>query len=171
MSDHPVRRYGLPLLLLILLSLTVVRYWPRKGASASFPGRSAAGAARKAGGPQEFAPPDPVARERMEQALQKLTPEQRQAFEQRMQADRAFFDALRDLPEDERRAKMEEHFAKNPPPAGFDPGSMPPPPDGAPPGGPGDGPPGFGGPMHLPPPSVRRSMDQQIANSQRNANP
>jgi hypothetical protein len=105
----------------------------------------------------------------MELALQTLTPEQRQAFEQRMQADRAFFETLRDLPEDQRRAKMQEHFAKNPPPEGFDPGSMPPP-DGPPPGGPGDNGPGFNGPMHLPPPSVRRSLDQQIANSQRNAN-
>jgi hypothetical protein len=101
-------------------------------------------------------------RQRMEAALQKMPAEQRKAVEERMKADRAFFESLKDLPEDQRRKKMQEHFAENPPPPGFGPG-------GPGPGGHG-GDPGNGDPIQLPPPDVRRSMDQQIANSLKQMN-
>ena len=84
-----------------------------------------------------------------------------------MQVERAFFDSLRNLPEQERRKKMEEHFAKNPPPQ--IPGLEIGPPPGA---GTGGG--GMGGPDgglqsgYLPSPEVRRSMDQHIVDSQKN---
>jgi len=95
-------------------------------------------------------------------ALEKMPPEKREAFEARMQVDQAFFDSVRDLPEDQRRTKIQEYFKSNPPPADFlPPGGAPP--MGGPPGPPG-GPPD--GPMRLPDPSVRHGMDQQIANSQ-----
>ncbi len=99
-----------------------------------------------------------------------MTSEERQAFEERRKADQAFFESIKALPETERRAKMREHMAKNPPPR-F-PGG--PPPDGFVPGsalagggdGSGQGGPGGDGKVRVPPADVRRGMDQQIANGQ-----
>ena len=112
----------------------------------------------------------PPGRERMEALLKKLSVEQRKVVEERMTEDRIFFDSIRDLPEEQRRQKMQEHFAQSPPafPPNAD-GTLMPPPDGE---GVGTGPNPFGkGGMHLPPPGVRRSMDQQIANAQKKGNP
>lgn len=112
----------------------------------------------------------PPGRERMEEMLKKLPAEQRKVMEDRMAEDRKFFDSIRDLSEEERRQKIQEHFAQNPPPfsPNGDGGPMPPPGSGGG-NGPGADPFGKGG-MHLPPPEARRSMDQQIANTQKKGN-
>ncbi|MDR3401367.1 MAG: hypothetical protein P4L99_02625 [Chthoniobacter sp.] len=158
----------LAILLGILVVLNLLRFWPREHSSdgwtpAQQPFLDNVGAppdgAMLPGG-------DPVMRQRMAEALQKLPAEQRKAVESRIAADRAFFDSLRGLPEEERREKVRDYFAQNPPLAGI-----------APPGMAGGGPPGNlpegdppGDMVHLPPPALRRSLDQQIANSQQKAN-
>jgi len=148
---------------MVLLVLTGIRRWPRKHLSGALPPEPGGTgfSERVSPDPGGFPQPDPAMRERMEATLQKMPAEQRQTFAARMQADRAFFETLRGLPEEERRAKMEEYFAQNPPPPGFDPGAFPPAGGSGPGGVPGDG-----APMHLPPPAIRHAMDQQIANSQ-----
>jgi hypothetical protein len=132
MIQELFRRHKLAMVLAILLALNAFRFWNGK-----------------------------AMRQRMEGAWKNLPEEQRTAMQARMQADRAFFESLRELPEDQRREKMREHFDQNPPPPGFDPGF----PGGGGPGGGGD--PANGDPVHLPSPEIRRSMDQQIANSQK----
>jgi hypothetical protein len=162
MTQILFRRYSLPFLLLLLLALNGIHYWPRRHALGVLPRQSRANAPDVPAGPNDGAQFDAVMRQRMEAALQKLPPEQRQVADERMQADRSFFESLRGLPEDQRREKLEKYFAENPPPSGVAPESLPP-------GGPGldGGPPGDGGPMHLPAPAIRRSMDQQIANARK----
>jgi len=163
------RRHKLAILLAALLALNAVRYWHGKHASDASRGGgqsfgppgvpgSASGPPGGPGSANPFPEPDPAMRKRVEAALQTMPEEQRKAMEDRMKADRAFFESLRGLPEDQRRKKMEDYFAENPPPSGFGPGAP-----GA--GGPGDL--ESGEPIQLPPPDVRRSMDQQIANSQK----
>jgi len=160
MTRNLFRRHKLAILLAVLLALNAVIYWHGKHPSKAFPGGwRPPGRPGTAGSADAFPAPDPAMRQRMEAALQKMPQEQRKVVEDRMKADRAFFESLRDLTEDQRRAKMQEHFAENPPPPGFDPGL----PGAGGPGGGGD--PGSGDPVHLPPPEIRRSMDQQIANS------
>jgi hypothetical protein len=157
------RRNKLAILLAVLLALNAVIYWHGKHPSKAFPGGwRSPGPSENADSANAFPAPDPAMRQRMEAALQKMPKEQRKAVEDQMKADRAFFESLRDLTEDQRRAKMQEHFSQNPPPPGFGPGG---------PGawGPTGGGPGNGDPVHLPPPEARRSMDQQIANSQKRA--
>lgn len=99
--------------------------------------------------------------------LEKLPSDQRVAIEQRIQAEREFFDSLRSLPVEERREKAESHFSKIPPVQipGLE---LPPPPEeNGGPGGPGDI--RDGGPErgHIPPPDVRRGLDQGIVNALR----
>jgi len=173
-------RYKLAYILAILLLLNVIRFWPHKkkdDAEPSFP-PPPPGAAMNGAPPDANAGPGgpggPPGRERMEEMMKKLPAEQRKVMEERMAEDRKFFDSIRDLSEGERRQKMQEHFAQNPPPfpPNGDGGPMPPPGAGGGPGagnGPGPNPFGNGG-MHLPPPGVRRSMDQQIANAQKKGN-
>jgi hypothetical protein len=48
--------------------------------------------------------------DRAQAEIEKLPPEQRQAAQQRFEERRKFFEGLRDLPEAQRRAKMEEFF-------------------------------------------------------------
>jgi hypothetical protein len=156
------RRYKLAILLMALLALNAVRYWHGKHPSETF--RRAGRLPGPPGDPaaaDSFSGTDPAMRQRIEAALQKMPAEQRKAVEDRIKADRTFFESLRDLPEDQRREKMREHFAQNPPPPDFDPGFPGP-------GGQEGGGPGSGDPVRLPPPDVRRSMDQEIANSQKN---
>jgi hypothetical protein len=152
------RRRKLALVLVILLALTAARFWHGKVS----PGASRAGG-RNFGPPgalgvnDPFPEPDTAMRKRMEAALRNVPADQRKTIEDRMKADRVFFESLRDLPEDQRRKKLQEHFAQNPPPPGLGPN------------GPGSGAPGDmdnGEPIRLPAPDIRRSMDQQIANSQ-----
>jgi hypothetical protein len=96
-----------------------------------------------------------------------------------MKQGREFFASVQNLPDAERWQKMQQHFMQNPPPPGMPfpgpPGGGPPGPGGSPPpggpggGGPGGGPGGPGGPggggPHVPPPEMRRGMDQQIVNT------
>jgi hypothetical protein len=49
--------------------------------------------------------------ERAQAEIDKLPPEQRQAAQQRFEERRKFFEGMRDLPEAQRRAKMEEFFS------------------------------------------------------------
>jgi len=151
-------------LLVLLLAANLAMNWPSKKSAVQ----------RPLGQPPApgLSAPGPTAemREKFEAALQKLPAEQRLAVEKRMSEDRAFFESVKALPEQERRKKVGEHFAQNPPPQipGFAPGPPPGGGDGAKngPGGP-DGGPGSG---HIPPPEVRRSMDQHIVDSQKSAN-
>lgn len=169
----------------VLLGLLIVNlavHWPwaeRKTAADRPPGAPP-------GGPGGQPPAE--MRAKMEAALAKLPEAQRTAIQARMEADRAFFDSLKTLSETERREKMKEHFANNPPPQIPGMEKMGPPPGMAGgPGGPGengnggnssssdgegeggrkDRTPDGSGPSRLPEPSVRRGMDQQIANSQK----
>jgi hypothetical protein len=161
MTIEFLRRYKLAILLLGLLALIALRFRQGKYTSDAF--RQAQHPARSPGAAvpaDSFVESDPGMRQRIEGALQKLSEDQRKTVEGRMKADRALFESLRDLPENQRREKIEEFFDQNPPPL-FDPAS------------PGIGRPGGGGvpengdPVHLPPPEIRRSMDQQMANSQK----
>jgi hypothetical protein len=157
------QRHKLMLLLAVLLALTAVRGWPRKHPAAYL---TAWSSPRKPGGQpgdDPFPEPNSGMRQRMEAALQNLPKEERKAVEERMKADQAFFESVRALPPAQRAAKIQQHFAENPPPrfgpgdptAGdAGPGALPPPPDLE-----------SGGPIQIPPPEIRRSMDQLIANS------
>lgn len=157
-------------LLAVLLLANLVTLWPSKKAARSGP--------RPGDVPANFTqgvPPAPTEEMRLQlqASLEKLPADQRKQVEDRMQADRAFFDSVRNLPEEERRAKMAEHRQTNPPLQipGFEfAGGL---------GGPrsntniesrdgdGLGPGGGPGKGHIPDPSVRRGMDQRIADSQR----
>lgn len=168
MTVHGYRLRWYWLLLLALLIANVFVYWhsgrlTRGGFPAAPPDANGDGPGR--GGFQE----------KMREALEKLPSGERAAIEQRLQADHQFFDSLRELAPDVRKTKIDEHFAKNPPPK--IPGlALPPPPGG--PGAPGPGgaggngsgdPGGRGGPEsgHIPPPEIRRGMDQGIVDSLR----
>ena len=170
------RENKLAFVLGVLLALLAFRYWPLKHSLKEFqqprrptdlPGKSAAPTAQgESPARSPGAGSAPGMRQRLEAELDKMTDAQRKGFSERMKADLEFMESLRDLPEDQRREKMAEHFAQNPPPFGADF-------DG---GGPGSGPPPFlpgegegpgNGAIHIPPPAIRRSMDQQIANSQK----
>ena len=159
------RRRKLAIVLAMLLALNAARFWHGKGSPGASRGGGrifgppgAPGADPGRGADNPFPARDAAMRKRMETALQNIPEDQRKAIEDRMKADRVFFESLRDLPEDQRRKKMQEHFARNPPPPGLGP-------DGPGPAGAGDM--ENGEPIRLPPPDVRRSMDQQIANSQK----
>jgi len=153
------RRRKLAIVLAMLLALNAARFWH---------GKDSPGASR--GGGRIFGPPgapgadnpfparDAAMRKRMETALQNMPEDQRKAIEDRMKADRVFFESLRNLPKDQRSKMLQEHFAQNPPPPGFGPGG---------PEARGPGEIENGEPIQLPPPDVRHSMDQQIANSQK----
>lgn len=166
-----VRWYWLILPLLLLANL--VLHWPfgkqdRTGPPAP-PGLEGRGPG------QDF-------QTKIQAALEKLPAGERVVIEERIQADRKFFDSLGNLSPGERRKKVEAHFAANPPIKipGLE---LPPPPPGngapgAPGGGPGGleggagGPDGGPGSGHLPSPDVRRGLDQGIVNSLREgANP
>lgn len=172
-------RFKLAYILAILVVLNVIRFWPPKkdDAEPAFP-PPPAGAAMDGTPPDENAGPGgpggPAGRERTEAMLNRLPAEQRKVVVERMAEDRKFFDSIRDLPEEQRSQKMQEHFAQNSPPSPPNGDGQPiPPPGGAgSEGGNGPGPESFGkGGMHLPPPGVRRSMDQQIVNAQKKGNP
>ncbi len=147
-----------------LLLANLITFWPSKKATAT--------AASRPGGPADISrdgappPPNEEMRARFQASLQKLPAAERQQVEERMQADRAFFDSVRNLPEQERQAKIEEHMKENPPLQipGLDFVGGPGGPPGSGFGGNGPGGPGKG---HIPDPSVRRSMDQRIADSQK----
>jgi hypothetical protein len=159
MIRNVFRRHKLAIILAALLALNAMRYWHGKHLSETFhraptrprPSEELANA-------NSFPELDPGMRQRIEGALQGLSDEQRKAVEDRMTADRAFFESVQDLPEEQRREKMAEHLEQNAPLPGFDPGST---------GPPGGGDARNGDLIHLPPPDIRRSMDQQIANSRK----
>lgn len=179
MPKRPFLRWLLVgLAIALLIGANFVIRWPHGKTSSdkgSFPpgpppdiaGNSPNSSASPSGSPDTM-------RERFQAALQALPADQRKTIETRLAADRSFFDSVRNLPETERQEKIQQHFAQNPPPQ--IPGLAPLSPDGttAPgsPEGPGGGPGGPGhGPEsgHIPPPSVRRSMDQHIVDSQKTA--
>lgn len=164
--------------LLGLLVVNLVVHWPWGGGKMAMD--------RPPGRPPEGQPTEEM-RAKLESALAKLPESQRVAIQARMEADKAFFDSLKSLPEAERRQKMQEHFAQNPPPQIPGMERMGPPPGVGGPGGPGGGgdgkdsassdgqgvdgtkdrAPDGSAPSRIPEPSVRRGMDQQIANSQK----
>jgi hypothetical protein len=153
-------------LLAILVLLNVIRFWPHHKVQAATGGQA---------GPQ-FGQPDP----RMQAQIDALPDDQKLAAQNWMSDTKKFADSVQSLPEDQRRQKMQEHFAQNPPPAGMPvpgPGGPPPdgggsPPPGGPPGGPG-GPGGAGGPdgsaPHIPAPEQRHDMDQHMVNDMKSA--
>src|SRR5580704_17964461 len=101
-----LRRYKWWVLALVLLVvLNVVGFWPSKHASRGF-----------AGGPPmmdgKFHEPDAA----MQARIDALPEPQRTAIETRMNQDRQFFASIQNLPEDQRRQMMQQHFAQNPPP-------------------------------------------------------
>jgi hypothetical protein len=156
------QRHKLPIVLGLLLALAALRYSKGRHPSEEFRGaQRTVPSPRGQIGADSPPEPDPGMRQRIEGALQKMSEKQRKSVEDRANADRAFFESLRNLPEDQRREKMEEHFEQNPPPQGFDPGA------------PGAGGPGVGGDPHngdaipIPPPDERHSLDEQFANSQK----
>lgn len=149
-----------------LLVANVAVYWPRTG--------KAGDPARRPPGLEGDGSPEAV-RARFEAALENLPDAQRKEAQERLAADRAFFESVKDLTEAERREKVREHFAQNPPlpipglenmrpplnrngSTGGGPGGN----SGGPPVPPGGGP----GRNRLPEPSERRKMDRQIADSQ-----
>jgi len=153
-----LQRYKWWLLLAVLLLLNGIRYWPAKHAAHGFPGGPPPPGAMGGDGPDAA----------MLARIDAMPADQKKAVEERMQEDKAFFASVQSLPEAVRRQKIQEHFAQNPPPFGMPPGG----PGGIPPGGgPGGGPggPGDGGAPHIPPPEVRRGMDQQLVNAMKTA--
>lgn len=174
MPKRPRLRWLLvSLAILILIGANLAIRWPHGEAAPdkrAFP----PGPPPDIAGNSPDSPSQPKMRERFEAALQALPADQRKIIETRLAADRTFFDSIRNLPEAERRQKVQQHFAQNPPPQ--IPGLTPISPDGTTAPGsseaPGGGP---GGPGHgpesgqLPPPSARYSMDQHIVESQKAA--
>ncbi len=161
---HFLQRYRLWGLLILLIVLNAVVFWPKKKSGGAFADRSFPPG--EFGGPPRE--PDAKMKARFEAMLKNMTAEERSAFEERRKADRAFFESLKNLSGEERRKKMEEHRAANPPPptpAGQKPGPPPMAADGDNGDGGKGGPAGNGGP-HVPSPSVRRGMDQRIVDSQ-----
>lgn len=180
------RRFWLAVVLLIAVALTLFTYWPRKK---SRPDRFGGG---PPGPPPElFADPSsPEAAEqeaRFQSLLKSLPEDRRKDMEARHAADQAFVAAIKDLPEQERREKLREHFRQLPPPGGDGPpraGTSGPSEEksasgsdstmGAAGGGssgsgrPGDpeGPGGDRG-VRIPPVEQRHSMDKHIADSMR----
>jgi hypothetical protein len=169
-------------ILLGLLMVNLAVHWPWAGRKSDM--------ARSHGVPPGMpgGQPSEEMRTRMESALAKLPEAQRTEIQARMEADKVFFDSLKNLSEAERRQKMQEHFAQNPPPQIPGMERMGPPPGaGGGPGAPGSSgeskdPVSSSGPgndgakdrapdgsatSRLPEPSIRRGMDQQIANSQK----
>lgn len=157
--------------LLVLLAANGVRLWisHRSAVSAmpGFPGGP--------GGPDGPPPFDDAMQERVTKALEKLPPEQRQPLQERFDAERAFFESVRNLPPAQRRLKMMAHFAQNPPPAELMLALGPPPGVTDGPGGPGGPPPGAPGAdgrtPRIPEPGIRQTLDTQIINAQKNAAP
>src|SRR5271166_5655805 len=131
------------LLLAVLLILNVIRYWPVKHKTQGFAG----------GPPMAHGFPTPDAA--MQARIDALPDDQKQAVNDWMQQQKDFFASVQSLPDDQKQQKMMEHFSQNPPPPG-----MPFP------GGPG-GQPGHGN-IHVPPPEVRRGMDQGLVNAMKN---
>jgi len=157
-----LRKHKLTIVLGALLVIIVVRFWQGRRPSHTFrrPLGAVVSPAGRAGA-NSLPDPDPGMRQRIEGALQKMADQQRKSVEDRANADRAFFESLQNLPEDQRRAKLEEYFEQNPPPQGFDPGA----PSVRGPGAGGD--PANGDAVPIPPPDVRHSLDQQVANAQK----
>lgn len=162
-----LQRYGLwGILVLILLGNAVV-YWPAKKSKVA--GRFSG---PPAGDFKEGKRPEPTAemKARFEAMVAKMSEADRKAFEERRKADDAFFESIKNLPEEERRQKRQEYRAQNPPPK-LPEGMGAPPAGGA--GGPGgdggSGGPGGGNGPHIPPVDVRRGMDATIVNAQKGA--
>lgn len=162
--------------LFVLLAANGLRYWISHRSAAHQPPGFPGGP----GGPGEPPPFDDAMQERFKAMIARLPEEKRQIAEERFAADRAFFESVRALPADERRQKMQEYFARNPPPPGLDlppPGGLPPgAPDGAEAGGGAgsgqSGLPGRAGRVpRIPEPGIRQSLDTQIINAQKNAAP
>jgi hypothetical protein len=164
-----LNRYKWWLLLAVLVILNVVRFWPVKhpAQARGFPG-----------GPPPGGFPGPDAA--MQARIDSLPDDQKQAVEDWIKGNKDFFASVQNLPQSDRQQKIQEHFAQNPPPPGMPfPGPPPggPAPGGSPgPGGPGNGggPPGGpggpgGGGMHIPPPDVRRGMDQGLVNAMKSS--
>lgn len=171
-----IRRYWLALILVLCVVINVFIYWPKKSEERGGPGM--------AGGP---------GRERMEQMIESLPADQQAEARAHMAKMDEFRESVANLPEDERREKMREFFDENPPPqiAGMPGGPGRPNQGDAPNDGPSvanggegaDGPrtvsndgndrgPGGGGPgrgARVPPVEVRKQMDKQIAQAQREA--
>lgn len=164
-------------MLLGLISVNLAVHWPwaeRKHEMGRPPGPPPKGAE---------GPLSDEMRARMESALTKLPEAQQKAIRERIEADKAFFASIKNLSETERRQKMQEHFAQNPPPQIPGVEKMGPPPGMAgDPGKPGEGADSSSGSGNneakedapngpesnrLPDPAVRRGLDQQIANSQK----
>ena len=151
-----LERYRTWVILLAVLALgNLVFHWPHKAAAPpdGFPG----GPPPMLGDGAVPPAPTPEMQARMDARLKKMTPERRAKFEARRQAEQAFFASVRDLPEAERKQKMEDHFAEHRPGPGG--------PDGDDDDGPGGGPEGDGM-MHIPSVDNRRAMDQQIVSHQ-----
>jgi len=163
-----LNRYKWWLVLAVLLIFNVIRYWPAKRAAPAGPPAAGRG----------FPTPDAA----MQAKIDALPDDQNEAVKDWMQQQKDFFASVQNLPDDQKQQKMMEHFSQNPPPPGMpfrDPGGSPDAgPDGSPPGGgaggsglgePGanGGPPGDGTP-HIPPPDVRRGMDQGLVNAMKN---
>ena len=173
-----LRRYKWWLLLAVLLLLNVIRYWPAKHTTQT-----------RNGGPPPGGFPQPNAA--MQAQIDALPDNQKLAVENWMKDAKEFSASIQNLPENQRREKMQEHMSQNPPPQGMPfpgPGGPAPNVDGSPPpngpggqGGPGGGGPGGpggpgapggpgdGGAPHIPPPDARRGMDQGLVNDMKNA--
>lgn len=174
------KKYRIPLgILTILLLANLAVHWPDKRTPKAKPG---AGAPPFAGEmPAEMRP-------QFDEAMKRLPEDQRAVIEKRMVEERAFFDSVKELPDQEKQKRVSEHMEQNPPPQipglpmpplagagppgtasseGGGPGSGQPPGPGGPPGS-GGRPDGKGGPWsgHVPPPEMRHIWDQNIATSQ-----
>jgi hypothetical protein len=151
MRDFLERHRTWVIVLAVLALGNLIFHWPHQVVARpdGFPGGPPPMGADGAAPPA----PTPEMQARMEARLKKMTPERRAKFEARRQAEQAFFDSVRDLPETERKQKLQEHFTAHRPGG----------PDGEDDDGPG-GPDG-GGTMHIPSVDTRRAMDQQIVNN------
>jgi len=122
MHSRDIRRCALPSVILLLLILAAVEYLikPRPQIGANWkPERSLAGDGQLKW-IEGFPWPEASMSERMENALRTLSSDERQSFLFRMQADRPFFESIRNLPEDQRREIVWDYFAANPLPLGMD---------------------------------------------------
>jgi len=162
------RRFPLAVLLAVLLIIDGIKYWPPRHSGQALADarnlpRRIPGLPEDLRGADAFPEPAAAMRQRLDAMLQRIPEEQRKAIQDHLEKDRIFFASLRNLPEEQRRQKIAEYFAQNPPPPGFDPTN-----GGAGIGGPGGpGGPEDGGAFPIPPPAERRSLDQQVADSQR----
>jgi hypothetical protein len=148
------RHYRLVLLLIVLVGLNVYYFWPtKKTTQTGFPH------------PPGGMPPMGQPSAEMEARIKALPEDQQTAIKQRMQQDKEFFASIGNLSDSEKQQKIHDYMSKNPPPAGMFPGGPPGSkdgPGGPPPGGPGDTP-------HIPPPDVRRDMDQHLVDAMKNS--